>query len=177
MTRSCLALLLGVVSAGVLACSDAETPNAHFDAGPLDGGVALSDGGTTAGNRDQSCVRGLCNDTSLVCVDPNRSVAGDESCRLKCDRSDSNDPCGVGSTCGELQGVSYGACLPAGGLDAPCPCDEGFACTRLDASDGGTVTLCKEVCDPNAAPDAGPECPTGERCRRLDGSQIGVCVD
>lgn len=172
MTRPCLALLLGVVALGTLACSDAETPKA-FDAGPLDGG-GLADGGTDRGNRDQPCVDGRCNSNTLVCV---REGDGAENCRLRCERTDPDDPCGPGSTCVALQGDEGGACLPAGGVDEPCPCDEGFACTQLDGADGGIVTRCKTTCDPGAPADAGPECPPPEQCRPLANSTIGVCVD
>lgn len=170
MTRPLLRFLLLPLAAALVTCSEAETPKG-FDGGSRDGGsLALADGGAGSGNRDQPCVNGLCNTPDLACV---RERLGDELCRQRCDRADPSDPCGPGAACGALSNGS-GACLPAGGLDESCPCDEGLACTRLPGPDGGPeVSFCKTTCEL----DAEPGCPAPLRCRPLAGSETGVCVE
>ncbi len=171
-------LLLALVG-----CSEAETPDARFDAGPRV--VPGLDGGPGFGSRDEPCASGnRCESGDLVCVNETQPNGENESfCRLVCDQEATDDPCGDGSTCGRLQD-DRGACLPAGGLDEECPCDDGFACTLLPSGDGGTDAICKQAC-PFADDDGGvtnpgdlEDCPAGQTCTRLQGSDgLGVCIE
>lgn len=169
-----------VVSAS--ACSEAETPEANFDGGGRpDGGFTPFDSGPDNGARDQSCLRGRCDSSDLVCVSTSQGDAGVvDFCRLRCTLGDNSDPCGDASSCGRLTDNS-GACLPAGKKDEPCPCDEGFTCVILD-TDAGQTTICKSSCDTDidAGPDAGidSQCVGSEQCVRLNmGNGAGACVD
>jgi len=160
-------LLLSLAS--VVACSDAVTPNANYEAG-----VVVTDGGDDVGGRDQPCTpSNTCNQGDLTCV---RGGTNPNTCRLECDLDDDDDPCGALSTCRPLESGN-GVCLPASTLDGPCPCDEGFACVNL----GGNI--CKIACAVGI--DGGPDdCPTdaGE-CRPFQGGpdgglrDDGVCLD
>lgn len=156
--------------ATLCACSDAESPDAFYDAG-----VSFhADSGPDFGAEGQPCANGNCDNDALVCVIEG-SDDGPRICREKCDREEPGDPCGAGRSCERLTDGT-GACLPAGGLDEPCPCDQGFRCMNLP-SDGGPTNICKTECDPNA--DGGPDpCSATERCARLTGSDdLGVCID
>lgn len=164
----------------VLACSEAETPDAQFDAGVQEPGF---DAGPGFGSRDEPCFEQRCESNDLVCV--SETTSGGETanmCRLRCDRTDTTDPCGPASTCGRLQ-TDEGACLPAGGLDEDCPCDEGFACTLLNVDDAGQSAICKRTCARDNGDggvfDAGntAPCPADETCRSLQGNdELGVCI-
>jgi hypothetical protein len=187
-----LVLLGGTALLFAPACSEAETPDGSFDGGGRpDGGFAPFDAGPNRGGRDQPCAEGRCRNNSLTCVDDTGADGGTvRICRLVCDRDDTTDPCGAGSTCGRLTNGG-GACLPAGALDDPCPCDEGFTCVAPDYPDGGIAafpdggepaTLCKPVCTVAPA-DAGPGDAGGydsgcapDQCVRLLNSQTaGAC--
>jgi hypothetical protein len=139
-------LILAFTLASTIGCSDAETPNSGFDAGFRDAGSAV-DPDPDVGGPNQPCDDLDCDRIDLVCV-----TGATPTCRTLCDLTDSDDPCGLTFTCEELTNGA-GACLPAGSLDEPCPCDEGFdlVCTIVD-----TERLCKFGCDPGADPgDAG----------------------
>lgn len=181
--RSSLLACLLLLSSS-LACSEAETPNAQFDGGvPSE---APFDAGPGFGSRDEPCASGRCESNDLVCVSESIQGGGTENiCRFRCDVDATDDPCGLGSTCGLLQN-DQGACLPAGGLDGDCPCDEGFSCALLPQGDGGNASICKRTCaleGPDggvldAGPDAVAACPGSQVCRRLQGSDnLGVCLD
>lgn len=170
---ACLLLL-----SSTFACSEAETPDARFDGGLPD--EAPFDAGPGFGSRDEPCVNARCESSDLVCVS---EAQGENICRLRCDLAANDDPCGLGSTCGRLQN-NEGACLPAGGLDEDCPCDEGFACALLPDGSGANVNICKRSClvpsDGGVVDggDAVDTCPGQQVCRRLQGSDtLGVCLD
>lgn len=171
LVRPAIVLILAVVLA---ACSEAETPDARFDAGPR---VDLNDGNDEAGGRDQPCLTGnRCASEDLLCV----NEQGTQTCRLVCTLSATDDPCGDRQTC-EALGDGSGACLPAGQRDEACPCDEGFACALLDDGNGGQRGVCKQRCETQAgAADAGPAgtatCPESEQCAPLQGNDFGVCI-
>lgn len=161
----------------LVACSEAETPQGFFDAGGRpDGGFSPFDSGPDLGGRDQECLRGRCDSTNLVCVSENQAGGGTvDNCRLRCDQQDNTDPCGDGSSCGNLTDGT-GACLPAGKKNEDCPCDEGFTCVILDTGDAGQTTTCKTACQVDA--DAGQQCAADEECVRLNmGNGAGACVD
>lgn len=178
---SLLACLL--LAASVVACSEAETPDAWHDGGVTD---LPFDAGPGFGSRDEPCANGRCESNALVCVaEPQPGGGTQNMCRERCDLNDQSDPCGTGSTCVRLLSGD-GACLPAGGLDEPCPCDEGYACAALQTADGERENICKRACAPDGPDgepvDAGPgavvQCPGQQTCRPLQGSDnLGVCLD
>jgi|GEM_PF-1975683 len=160
--------LLGA-SALVAACSNAVTPDAYYDYEVPDAGPV------TEGERDLPCIevpRGdgtighICNN-DLVCVNQDETFI----CRAPCDENEA-DPCGTNTqTCRRLSGEDgQHVCLPAYGIDEPCPCQEGLVCTNTD--DGNR---CKYECF--FAADGGvSDCPVGE-CRRFTGSDTdGACI-
>ncbi|MFZ9889784.1 MAG: hypothetical protein ACO3JL_19995, partial [Myxococcota bacterium] len=155
-------------------CSEAEPPDARFDAGPV---ADSSDDADDVGGRDQACLPGnRCDSEDLLCVNENDA----QTCRLVCDLTATDDPCGDRQTCDAL-GDGSGACLPAGQLDEGCPCDEGFACALLDDGNGGQRAVCKQRCETDAAAgDAGVAdavpCPAAEQCAPLQGNDFGVCI-
>jgi hypothetical protein len=160
--------LVAVLALGT-ACSDAETPNANYEAGFVD-----IDAGTDIGGRDEPCTpQNRCDNNTLTCVSGGGSNTG--ICRLECDEAATNDPCGALSTCRPLQSGG-GVCLPASTLDGPCPCDEGFACVNLNGN------ICKIAC--LVGVDGGPDdCAPGTgRCRPFQGGpdgglrDDGVCI-
>jgi hypothetical protein len=163
-TRSATPLAAFAVLACSMACSDAETPNANYEAGFVD-----VDAGVDVGGRDQPCTSAnRCDNNTLTCV--SGAGANANICRLECDEAATNDPCGALSTCRPLQN-SGGVCLPASTLDGPCPCDEGFACVNL----GGNI--CKVACAVGI--DGGPDdCPgdAGD-CRPFQGGPDGGLRD
>lgn len=146
-------------------CSDAESP-VFFDGGALEN---TTDGGDGLSERDQPCTNGSCAASALICVEDDTSSPGDAFCRLRCEVTSSTTFCGEQSRCQELSDGSF-ACLPAGGLDEACPCDDGFVCVNLDAGDN----RCKTACDPNGD---GSECAQGERCAPFSSGNGGACVD
>lgn len=175
----CLLLLSSVV-----ACSEAETPDAQFDGGvPTD---RPFDAGPGFGSRDEPCANGRCESSALVCVaEPQPGGGNLNICRERCDLQATDDPCGLGSTCARLLDGD-GACLPAGRLDEDCPCDQGFECVALtDTGSGQQVSLCKVACvvelDDGGVLDAGPDavedCPGQQSCRQLKNGNVGVCLD
>ena len=171
------ALLVSVVatalvgtSALVAACSNAVTPDAYYDYEVPDAGHV------TVGNRDQPCIEVLDNNgdvaghrcnSELVCVNENSVY----TCRAECDEA-AADPCGTNEqTCRRLSGDNaLHVCLPAYGVDEPCPCQEGLVCTDTDEGN-----RCKYECFFGA--DGGvSDCPVGE-CRRFTGSDTdGACI-
>ncbi len=163
----------GLVSAVVfslagLACSDAQTPNAYYAAAVIPGDAG------PIGERDQACTStNGCFGDDLTCINDDVSPI----CRLECDVADNTDPCGVGQACRPLVNTTGGACLPAGALNDPCPCDEGFSCTRVGVGDGGTESVCRTSCE---FVDGGPgDCPAGEgECRLFEGQETsGACTE
>lgn len=172
---ACLLLL-----APLLACSEAETPDAQFDGGVVH---EFFDAGPGFGGRDEPCANGRCSTNALVCVNETQSNGTSQNiCRALCDLDDDTDPCGLGFTCGRLEN-DQGFCRPAGGLDGECPCDEGYSCVRL-TTNTGEINTCKRTCvvEENGNPlDAGPwaveDCPAQQTCVRLSGDNSGVCLD
>jgi hypothetical protein len=170
------AMLVGFFA--VLGCSEAVTPNANFDAGPLVDDVDAGDDGV--GGVDEPCDQGACHPSppDLVCIDD----GDDLICRIRCDPQANDDPCLIAKTCVALQSdLTQGACVPAGLLDEECPCDEGFACTRINPPDGGAqIERCKTSCDPNVTgPDGGTsnECTGGLTCQAFQSNpNEGVCL-
>jgi hypothetical protein len=173
--RSPIAHLLLLLSFLAVGCSEAVTPNANFDAGPLQEEDDAGDDGV--GGPDQPCDQGTCDTDDLVCIDDGSNLI----CRVRCDPQNSGDPCGQARTCVGLQSdQTQGACVPAGVLDESCPCDEGFHCTVVNGTDGGAdVEVCKTACDPAASGvDGGAsQCPAPLSCQAFVANpENGVCL-
>lgn len=173
-------LVLLWASLTAAACSDAEVPNAYYDAG------AVFDAGLL-GYRDQPCLNGRCINPNLdVCVQQGSGANQTLICREICEPVQA-DPCGEGRVCRSLTNGT-GACLPANGVDEPCPCDDGLACVNYEVQnepvDGGPLdagstiirNTCKIECERN--PDGTDTCGNNGRCRLFVGSLTdGVCIE
>ena len=179
LTLTCaFAASFGLLVAG---CSDAETPDAYFDAGTVDAG--------RRGLRDEPCLENACiNNDVDICVQQNSGGDSSLICREICDTS-FNDPCGLRRRCRPLDN-GIGACLPANLEDESCPCDDTLACVNYTQpippmmgpdggfTDGGQIIIrnvCKRECTVIA--DGGDTCTTGT-CRLFMGSAVnGVCIE
>ncbi len=163
------------LAGGFLACSDAETPNALYDAGPF---VIITDSGVNngGGELNEACSSNSCANANLLCVPQNNNGQTENICRARCDVDDNTDPCGLRFTCVRV-GENLGACLPAGQNNEDCPCDEGFACARINDSNGNPTDVCKTSCNPSQ-PVGSTGCTDNTRCIAFQGSSTeGVCLD
>lgn len=132
------------------------------DDGGGTGPGATKENGETC-NYAQECKSGLCVGGS----------SGAAYCRQPCTLGTSD--CPSTQDCAQLQGASYGACLPSQGGSGTKP--PGAQCTSpaecvsgLCVSSGGASYFCRENCSPQLN-----DCPEDHACFQLVGSNGGAC--
>ncbi len=206
--------LEGVCDPATGACSNPNRPegtdcndgNACTQTDECRAGVCVGSNPVVCTASDQCHVAGSCNPATGLCSNPNKSngTACDDG--NACTQSDTchagacvgsnpvvctaSDQCHVAGTCDTTTGVCSDPAEPDGAS-----CDDGDACTRIDACQAGVCTgtdpvACaaldqchlKGTCDPatgvcsNPEKDNGTSCNDGNACTHTDTCQAGVCT-
>lgn len=165
----------GATAAGVPVTPTGPTAQVTVQCFPGQDGVSCEDGNTCTG--PDTCSAGECVGGPDVCT-----------CQSNADCADDN-PC-TDDSC-ENPGTSAATCVH---VDNTAPCDDGNACTRNDACQGGVCTGSDPVactpsdqchvagtCNPatgacsNPAAQDGTTCNDGDACTLNDACQAGIC--
>lgn len=113
----------------------------------------------------------------MMCIGNNTEAY----CRLTCDLNGSDcDPSSeycIGINLADGGTAATGACVPAGGENAPCddePCAELYFCAYM--GNDAAASTCRVVCDPNVAEGSDAGCPNAQNCYSINGYDGGACL-
>ena len=138
-----------------------------------DSATVVPDGGMPLGAH---CENAPCGD-GMMCI----GNSNEAYCRLSCARGgsdcDPNSEYCISINLADGGTAATGACVPAGGENAPCdddPCAEVYFCAYM--GDDAAASTCRIVCDPGVAEGLDAGCPSAQNCYNINGFDGGACL-